>query len=214
MNMKKQCIMFLLTMLMSLMSIETFAHDIEVANADGVTIYYTYAYTSNNTVLQVSYRGSSSSSYSNEYSGNVVIPESVTYNGTTYSVYSIGYGAFQDCSGLTSITIPNSVTSIGYYAFYGCSGLASITIPSSVTWIGKYVFDGTAWYNNHPDGLVYAGKVAYKYKGIMPANTSIALEEGTLSIAESAFYNCSSLTSITIPNSVTSIGSSAFQGCI
>lgn len=205
--------MFLLTMLMSLMSIETFAHDIEVANADGVTIYYTYAYTSNNTVLQVSYRGSSSSSYSNEYSGNVVIPESVTYNGTTYSVYSIGYGAFQDCSGLTSITIPNSVTSIGYYAFYGCSGLASITIPSSVTWIGKYVFDGTAWYNNHPDGLVYAGKVAYKYKGIMPANTSIALEEGTLSIAESAFYNCSSLTSITIPNSVTSIGSSAFQGC-
>ena len=79
--------------------------------------------------------------------------------------------------------------------------------------IGSYAFYGTAWYNNQPDGLVYAGKVAYKYKGTMPANTSISLLEGTLSITGQAFSGCSSLTSVTIPCSVTSIGSRAFFGC-
>ena len=76
----------------------------------------------------------------NSYSGNVVIPKSVTYNGTTYSVTSIGVQAFWVCSGLTSITIPNSVTSIGNEAFRGCSSLTSITIPNSVTSIGNYAF--------------------------------------------------------------------------
>lgn len=121
--MKKHSITFLLTILMSMMGVHTFAHDIEVVNADGVTIYYNYI--NNNTELAVSYR---SGYYSNEYTGNVVIPESVTYNGTTYSVTSIGYEAFKDCSGLTSITIPNSVTRIGSCAFLNCSGLTSVTI--------------------------------------------------------------------------------------
>ena len=129
------------------------------------------------------------------------------------SVTSIGEGAFQNCSGLTSIEIPNSVTSIGSYAFENCSGLTSIEIPNSVTSIGYRAFDGTAWYNNQPNGLVYAGKVAYKYKGIMPSNTSITINEGTLGIASSAFYGCSGLTSVTIPNSVKSIGYDAFYGC-
>ena len=127
----------------------------------------------------------------NKYSDEVVIPSSVTYNDVEYSVTSIGYQAFYSCSSLTSITIPNSVTSIGGYAF-----------------------DGTAWYNNQPDGLVYAGKVAYKYKGDMPENTKIILNDGTLGIANGAFGFCSSLTSITIPNSVTSIGGGAFSWCI
>ena len=159
---------------------------------------------------------------------SITIPNSVT---------SIGEGAFRGCSSLTSITIPNNVRSIGDRAFAGCSGFTSVTIPNSVTeigWsafygcsslatfycdgnnltdIGGGAFSGTAWYNNHPDGLVYFCQVAYNYKGEMPANTSITLNEGTIVIASSAFSGCTGLTSITIPNSVTSIGEEVFSGC-
>ena len=113
----------------------------------------------------------------------------------------------------TSITIPNGVTAIPSCAFSGCTGLTSVTIPNSVTSIGGQAFYNTAWYNNQPDGLVYAGKVAYDYKGTMPSSTSIVLKEGTLGIASCAFYGCEGLTSITIPNSVTSIGFAAFSNC-
>ena len=75
-----------------------------------------------------------------EYTGIVRIPSSVTYNGTVYSVTSIGDAAFQFCFGLTSIEIPNSITSIGDYAFVGCTGLTSIEIPNSVTSIGNRAF--------------------------------------------------------------------------
>lgn len=102
---------------------------------------------------------------------------------------------FKDCSSLTSISIPNSVTSIG-----------------GGTTVGA--FAGTAWYNNQPDGLVYAGKVAYSYKGEMPNNTQITIKYGTTEIADDAFSQCVGLTSITIPNSVTSIGAYAFRSCI
>ena len=78
---------------------------------------------------------------SNKYTGDVIIPATVTSGDTIYSVKSVGYWAFSGCSGLTSITIPNSVTSIGNSAFYGCSGLTSITIPNSVTSIGENAFD-------------------------------------------------------------------------
>ncbi len=129
------------------------------------------------------------------------------------SVTSIGDNAFEYCSRLTSVTIGNSVTSIGDYAFEYCSRLTSIEIPNSVTSIGDYAFHNTAWYNNQPNGLIYAGKVVYKYKGTMPDNTNITIKEGTLGIAGEAFYGCSGLTSIEIPNSVTSIGDDAFYGC-
>ena len=135
---------------------------------------------------------------------SVTIPNSVT---------DIGISAFSHCSSLTRIVIPNSVTTIAEYAFNYCSGLASLSIPNSVKIIGIEAFNETPWYNNQPDGLVYAGMVAYKYKGTMPSGTSITINEGTISIAESAFSGCYGLKSIVFPNSITTIGNGAFQNC-
>ncbi len=129
------------------------------------------------------------------------------------SVISIGAGAFSGCSSLTSVRIPESVKSIGEGTFRGCSSLADITIPESVTSIGYYAFHETAWYNNLPDGEIYIGKLLYCYKGTMPIGTSINVKEGTIEIGDYAFSYCTGLVSIIIPNSVTSIGYAAFQGC-
>ena len=91
--------------------------------------------------------------------------------------------------------------------------MTSINIPFSITTIGQAAFDGTAWLESQPDGVVYAGLVAYQYKGNMPNGTIISIKDGTISIASSAFNGCNGLTSVNIPHSVTSIGYGAFQGC-
>ena len=107
------------------------AHDIEVKNTDGVTIYYNY--TNDGTELAVTFRGSIYTDYPDEYTGNVVIPEEVTYMDKIRKVTSIGDYAFCNCKELTSVTIPNSVTSISYGTFSLCSSLTSVDIPNSVT---------------------------------------------------------------------------------
>ena len=123
------------------------------------------------------------------YSGDVVIPDNVTYDGSTFSVTSIGQYAFYYCDGLTSIEIPNSVTSIGQYAFYDCSGLKSVEIPNSVTSIGSNVFCNCT-------GL-----------------RSIEISNSVTSISDYAFFSCDELRSVEIPNSVTNIGKYAFHDC-
>ena len=128
------------------------------------------------------------------------------------SVTSIGSSAFYNCSGLTSVTIGDSVTSIGYDAFYGCSGLTSITIPDSVTSIGRYAFSGCSGLTSItiPDSVTSIGEGAfYGCSGL----TSVTIGNSVTSIGNSAFYGCSGLTSITIPDSVTSIGHYAFEDC-
>ena len=98
---------------------------------------------------------------------------------------SIGDKAFRSCSGLTSVTIPSSVTSIGDEAFWGCDGLSSIVFPENVTHIGSGAIPNS-WYNNQPNGYLYIGKLFYKYKGEMPANTEVEIEDGTTEIADRA----------------------------
>ena len=209
--MRKRFLLSLLVALLTTLSINAY-------NFKFGGLYYNT--TSNNTV-EVTYKWYNDPS---NYQGltTATIPETVTYNGTTYSVTSIGDKAFMYCTSLTSITIPNSVTSIGGYAFYDCSSLTSVTLPNSVTSIGEYAFSGCS------------------------SLTSITFPNSVTSIGDGAFWHCSSLTSIvvesgntmydsrencnaiietasntliagckstTIPNSVTSIGGEAFYDC-
>ena len=105
------------------------------------------------------------------------------------SVTNIGASAFDGCSALSNIVIPNSVTNIGFRAFYGCASLTSIVIPEGVTAIGDYVFYGCT------------------------SLTSIVIPDGVTTIGYHAFSGCSSLTGIVIPEGVTTIGAYAFYNC-
>ena len=149
----------LFTILMSVLTLSSYAYDFY-----GNGIFYNIISGKTNEVEVTYYIFVS-------YSGSVIIPSTVTYNNTTYSVTSIGDYTFDECSGLTSVTIPNSVTSIGDRAFSYCSGLTSVTIPNSVTSIGESAFGCS--------GL-----------------TSVTIPNSVTSIGYYAFYNCSGLTSV------------------
>jgi hypothetical protein len=180
--------LFLLTVLLSCVSLNTFAYDIAVENSDGKIIYYNYinGWAELEVAGLYNYYNSQNPS---AYSGTIIIPEKVTVPNGTRKVTGIGNYAFAGCSSLTSITIPKSVTSIGRDAFFYCTGLTSITIPNSVTSIGNGAFAGCS------------------------SLTSITIPNSVTSIGNEAFLSCSGLTSITIPNSVTTIGSASFSGC-
>ena len=138
--MKRNLFIVMMTAILSAMGTHhVFAkeYDIAVEN-EGKTIYYNYS--NDGTELIVTYFSYGSYYNHNAYQGDVVIPEEVTYMNRTRRVTSIGDHAFYSCTGLTSVTIPNSVTSIGDYAFASCTGLTSITIPNSVTSIGNSAF--------------------------------------------------------------------------
>lgn len=146
------------------------------------------------------------------YSGDIIIPETVTYGDVEYNVSSIAERAFYSCLELISITIPNSVNSIGDYAFSGCTSLTSITIPNSVTSIKSGSFQGCTGLTSIivPNSVTSIG---YEVFSGCTGLTSIIIPNSVTSIGSSAFQNCSGLTSFTIPSSVTSIGNNAFSGC-
>ncbi len=158
---------FILTAFFALLSssIPSLAYDCKV---DG--IYYDL--NNDDKTASVTYMSLGSSNNKDAYVGNIIIPESTTYNGTTYSVTSIGDGAFLGCSGLTSVSIPNSVTFLGGGAFAFCSDLTSVTIPNSVTSIGDSAFNGCS-------GL-----------------SSVTIGNSVTSIGDSAFKDCSGLTKL------------------
>ena len=130
------------------------------------------------------------------------------------SVESIAAGAFGGCESLTSITIPNSVTSIGETAFIHCTNLESVTISDSLTSVGQSILDYTAYYNNSSNwdnGALYIGNYLIEFDKSI--SSTCIIKEGTKIIADSVFYNCTGLTSVTIPDSVTRIGNNAFYDC-
>ena len=162
----------------------------------------------------------------NRYSGTIVIPTNVTYNEKQYNVTSIGDGAFKYCTGLTSVTIPNSIDSIGYWAFKNCTSLTQVNITDLAAWcniifdnadsnplsIAKYLFlNGSVIIDLIiPNNVTSIGNYAFYHCYLR----SVTFGENVTSIGYAAFSECTGLTSVTIPNSVTSIGWLAFQSCI
>ena len=188
----------------------SWAYDFYAVAPSGQTLYYNIV----NGVAQVTYQNTpennTTSSYTN-LTGALTIPESVTYNGTTYSVASIGYKAFYHCTGLTSVTIPNSVTLIGNAGFSSCWYLTSVTIGGSVTSIGNYAFGACGLISvTIPNSVTSIGEGAFYFCSNL---TSVTIPNSVTSISHSAFYGCSNLTSVTIPDSVTIIGYCAFRDC-
>ena len=123
------------------------------------------------------------------YSGNLVIPESVSANDTTYRVVGTDYYAFIGCTELETVSFPESVTTLGYGSFAGCIGLKGVNIPSGVVSV--------------PDAMFYG----------CTSLDGVVLPDGIVTIGHSAFYNCSGLTEIVIPASVELIDEYAFYGC-
>ena len=145
-------------------------------------------------------------------SGDVVIPETVTYNGITYNVTSIRTGAFQSNERITSLIISKNITSIGEYAFEWCNNLTSVSILGNITSIGRNMFDGCSSLVSVtiPEGVTVINYGAFSDCSSL---TNIVFPESLTEIGGGVFENCSKLTSIVIPQKVNLIQNGTFRGC-
>lgn len=137
----------------------------------------------------------------------VVLPDSIN---------KIGFTAFYECTNLKKINIPASLMEMDSSAFEGCGSLVDIIVPYNITCLTIFDFDETAWYENQSDGYIYFNNILYGYKGEFPQNAEISIDEGTRYIADYAFTGYLenlNLIAVTIPKSVTGIGSNTFYGC-
>lgn len=201
-----------------------FAYDFSAVAPSGDTLYYDIL--SGSTSVEV-VRPSSYWYWYTKPTGDLVIPDSVNYNGRTYQVTSIQDWAFQNCRDITSVTIGNCVTSIARYAFEDCRGLASVTIGTSVTSVGQDAFSecngltevryngtigqwcGINFYSFSSNPLSYAHHLYINNAEV----TSVSIPNTVTEIKPVAFSGCTGLTSVIIPNSVTRISQAAFRGC-
>lgn len=149
------------------------------------------------------YEGYASNPWVNKEVYSIIIENGVT---------RIGNNSFSKCSA-KSVVIPDSVTSIGIVAFADCFNLTTVSGGDNVTDIGEGAFRDSLWYDNQPDELIYFGKTVYQYKGAESCPEHLEIKSGMLTIQNEAFYGCSGLKSIEIPDSVTRIGEFAFADC-
>ena len=191
-----------------------------MANADAVEIdgiYYNII--SKGEIAEVT-------SNPNNYSGDLVIPSNITYNGKNYPVKKIGDDSFKNCENLTSLIISDGVTEIGNYVFWFCKSLKSLTIPPSLNKIGNtpflecnsfsavYIEDLTSWCQiDFPDGdnpIAYANHLYLNNVEVI----DLVIPNDVTLLRNSVFSGCKEFKTVTLPNSITSIGRRAFENCI
>lgn len=212
----KKIFFFILVALVSVYN-NANAYDFSAVAPSGQTLYYNIK--SLTSVECVGPSGESMGTWSgySKPAGALTIPSSVTHSGTTYTVKSIATYAFSQCTALTSITIPSSVKRIGSWAFYNDTALHTINLPTTGILWGQSVIQGTGWYDDQPNGIVYLGNTLVGYKGTLPNNYSIVIPSNIKSIAGNAFnpyysgQSSGSIVSITFPDSLEYIGDNAFH---
>mgnify|MGYP004448005945 FL=1 len=152
------------------------------------------------------------------YTGDIVIPASVEYGGTTYPVTEIYNKAFDKCSGVTSVSIPNSVTKIGNFAFRDCTGLTTVTIPEGVTTITRKAFGGCTGLTTVNFDAINCTSMSEGQKTLAVFEgctnlTTIIIGDNVTNIPGNGFYGIASLKTLTIGESVKTIEQWSFEGC-